>query len=104
MDSGADTLLIPAQIAEALGLEKRDEHISGGVFGRGKCYRTRVGFVIGRTNADKIDLGTIDAVISAEKSDIPILIGRDPLFKFFEITFMEYKDRPAIRIAQKKSL
>jgi hypothetical protein len=51
-----------------------------------------------------IDFGTVDAVVPAERGDIPILIGRDPLFKLFEVVFMEYKDRPAIKIIQKKPL
>jgi hypothetical protein len=105
LDSGADTIFIPTSVSKDLNLPRGADMQSGGVFGTGRCYRTQVGFIIGRTNADKIDFGMVPAVVPTEQSDIPILIGRDPLFKYFEVIFKEYKkERPTIKIIQKNEL
>ena len=105
LDSGADTIFLPSSVCKTLDLARGAAVDSSGAFGAGRCYRTRVGFIIGRTNADKIDFGMIDAVTPAEGSDIPVLIGRDPLFKYFEVTFREYiKEKPTISLVQKNPL
>jgi hypothetical protein len=104
LDSGADGLFLPKQIAEGLGLQKMEKIKTSGILKSELCYKTKVGFIIGRTKDRRIDFGMIDAAFPENESDIPILIGRDPLFKYFEITFMEYKDTPKVVLSQKKQI
>lgn len=102
LDSGADGLFIPKGIAEILELPKIEKIKTSGILKTANCFRTRVGLTIGTTKARSIEFGIIDAVFPEEETDIPILIGRNPLFKCFEVIFQEYKDRPRITIEQKK--
>ena len=104
VDSGADTFFIPKEIADSLGLQRFDKFNSSGVFQQGVCFRTKVELVLGRAQPGIIHFGEIDAVIPDTEGDIPILIGRNPLFKFFEVVFKEYRDRPAVTLIQKKAL
>ena len=104
LDSGADGLFLPKQIAEGLGLPKIKRIKTSGILKSAMCYRTNVGFIVGATKTRCIDFGIIDAAFPETESDIPILIGRDPIFKFFEVTFKEYKERPKIMLTQKKAL
>jgi predicted aspartyl protease len=104
IDSGADTFCIPREIADSLGLERFDRFDSSGVFQKGICYRTKVEMVIGRAHPGIVRFGEIDAVVPDAEGDIPILIGRNPLFRFFEVVFKEYRDRPALTLIQKRPL
>ncbi len=102
LDSGADGLFIPKQLAEALELPNLEEIQTSGVLKTSECIKTKIGFKIGRTRARRIDFGIITATYPKEHSDIPILIGRDPLFKYFEVKFMEYDNKPKVKLTQKK--
>lgn len=104
VDSGADTLFIPKRVAEILGLELHDMNVSAGVFEKGICHRSKVGLIIGRMGAGRLDFGQVDATVPESYGDIPILIGRDPFFKYFEVCFKEYRDKPVLNIVQKKPL
>jgi hypothetical protein len=104
IDSGADTLFIPKRIADIIGLELRDRIVSSGVFERGLCRTTKVGFIAGRMGAGRLDFGQVEATVPESEGDIPILIGRNPLFRYFEIIFKEYRESPAYSLVQKKTL
>jgi len=52
----------------------------------------------------RLDFGQVDASVPESGGDIPILIGRNPLFKYFEVIFKEYRDNPVYTIIQKKPL
>jgi len=102
VDSGADGLHIPKEIAEALGLEKYEEMTSSGAYGSTKCIITKVGFKIGRGKARRTDFGPIRATFPKEKIDRMILVGRYPLFEYFEVRFQEYKNSAKIKLIQEK--
>jgi hypothetical protein len=104
LDSGADRVFIPKQLAIALRLPKLGEIGTSGIFKSEICYKTKVGFILGRTNTRCIDFGYIEAVFPEAESDIPLLIGRDPLFKYFEINFREYDKKPKVNLIQKKTV
>jgi hypothetical protein len=104
IDSGADTLFIPKRIADIIGLELRDRIVSSGVFERGICRTTKVGFIAGRMGAGRLDFGQVMATVPESEGDIPILIGRNPLFIYFEVIFKEYRKNPAYSLVQKKTL
>ncbi len=100
LDSGADGIFIPKGLAEALGLQKIEKIETSGVLSKGICYKTRVGIKLGRTKARSVDVGYVDAVFPEKEGDIPILIGRAPIFKIFKITFEEYLDPPSFTLEQ----
>ena len=100
LDSGADSVFIPKGIAEALGLPKLSRITSSGVLSTGICYRTKVGLIIGRTRSNRMDLGPIDAVFPSTESDIPLLLGRRPIFDHFQVTFEQYRDPPSLHLKQ----
>lgn len=104
LDSGADGLFIPRQIADALDLPRLGTINTSGVLKSSDCIRTKVGFKIGRSSARRIDFGVIEATYPLEESDIPILVGRTPLFDLFEVRFIQYEEKPNIKIIQKKPL
>jgi len=104
VDSGADGLFIPKQIAENLGLEKIDEIETAGILKSSECIKTKVGFRIGRSKARRIDFEVIEATYPKKEGNIPILVGRKPLFEYFEVKFLEYKESPKIKLTQKNSL
>jgi predicted aspartyl protease len=104
LDSGADGVFIPKQIAEAMGLQKIERISTSGIFKSARCFKTKVGFILGVTKSNSIDFGMIEAVFPEDETDIPLLIGRNPIFKFFEVTFSEYKEKPRVTLNQKKHL
>ena len=103
LDSGADRIFIPKRIAEGLKLPKLERIGTSGIFKSETCYKTKVGFVLGVTKTRMLDFGYIDAVFPETVSVIPLLVGRDPIFKHFEIIFREYEKKPKIKLNQKIS-
>ena len=94
VDSGSDGLFIPRRIADFLGLERGAPVQSTGVDGAYDAFRTDVGIVIGRGGKDReADLGIIEATVPANDKDVPVLIGRHPIFDEYQIIFEEYKKR-----------
>ena len=102
LDSGADAILLPKQVAEMIGLEPLNECDLSGITKKGKGYRTKIGFMLGVSKARCYDFGIIDTVFPAEESDIPILIGRTPLFDYFEVVFKQYDEKPKVVLILKK--
>ncbi|MCK4757032.1 MAG: hypothetical protein KAS67_01125 [Thermoplasmata archaeon] len=104
LDSGADGLFLPLWLAEIFDLPKLEKIETSGVLKSGTCYKTKVGLTVGTSKKHKVDFGFVDAAFPETNNDIPILIGRDPLFKIFEVTFKEYAAKPVIVMEQKVSL
>lgn len=104
LDSGADGVFIPKQIADELNLEVKEKETTSGILESKECIQTEVGFRIGRSKARRIDFGIVEATFPQEESDIPILVGRNPLFECFEIRFLEYNDPSKIKLIKKKSI
>lgn len=104
LDSGADGLFIQKEIAENLGLEVHEKGKTSGIGKSFESNETKVGLKIGRSKARRIDFGVVEATFPCKKVDRPILVGRDPLFKYFEVKFLEYKNPAKIKITQKEDL
>ena len=102
LDSGADRIFIPKQIARGLKLPKLERIGTSGIFKSEICYKTEVGLIMGVTKSKSIDFGYVEAVFPETESDIPLLIGRNPIFKYFEIVFKEFEKNPKINLIQKK--
>lgn len=94
VDSGADTLHIPKGIAEMLGLELGGSTESYGAGGSYKSYVAKVGLKIGRGKGGRVyDFGYVEACTPSVDTDTPVLLGRDPVFKEYDITFEEKKEK-----------
>jgi hypothetical protein len=94
LDSGASSILIPLEMARALALKLIPAKEPGkGVGGTYSQYHTKVRLIVGGGTV-AFDLGEVDACVpSQEQQDLPILIGRKPVFERFQITFEEYKEK-----------
>jgi len=89
LDSGSDGIVIPRMLADYLGLalEESDKPMR---IANGRSIRrltARAHLMIGRGGRR---CGPIDIEVSVpEEGDPPILIGREPVFRLFVITFVE---------------
>ncbi|HEX16914.1 MAG TPA: aspartyl protease [Thermoplasmatales archaeon] len=85
IDSGGDSIVIPRAIAEYLGAKIEESGIAKTAGGFTSIKRTKLKMIICK-NRDKIEYDKVDVFVS-DSSDIPVLLGRDPLFEDFEIIF-----------------
>lgn len=101
LDSGSDQILIPKGIAKYLDLplEKQEKpmKVAGG---SKKWYKSKVDFIIGRGGREVIYTNQPIAVIDSD--DSPVLVGRDPLFKGYEVIFKEFNNQFILNPAGKK--
>jgi len=89
IDSGGDNIVIPKAVAEFLGANVEESEIAKTAGGFTSVRRTKLNMVIGR-NKDRIEYSNVEVFV-ADNNDIPVLLGRDPLFEDFEITFRKKK-------------
>jgi hypothetical protein len=89
LDSGGDFIVIPMPIAKYLEMDldqSSDVDTAGGT----TCmYRTEVDMIIGKKDCCTSYFNREIHVSS--QHDIPILLGRNPLFEDYEITFRKQK-------------
>lgn len=94
VDSGADALHIPLEVAELLGLTKGELIHSDGAGGSYDSHLSKVGLKIGRGNKNRIhDFGSVDVCFPNVKTNTPILLGRNPVFREYNITFEEKNEK-----------
>ena len=91
LDSGSDGLLIPKQIADFLGLPDLGDANSSGVGGKFKGHQTQVELSIGRGGRE-IQFGLVMAYVPNQVQDIPLLVGRTPVFDEFQVIFEEFNN------------
>lgn len=89
IDSGGDSIIIPKAIAEFLGASVEESEIAKTAGGFTSIRRTKLRMVIGK-GENRIDYNSVDVFV-VESNDIPVLLGRYPLFEDFEITFRKKK-------------
>ncbi len=89
LDSGSDGIIIPHGIAQYLGLELEDAppmKVAGG--NDIERWTSEVSIVLGRGGRYTDEIQCREVGIP-KVGDPPILIGREPVFDLFEITFIE---------------
>jgi predicted aspartyl protease len=101
LDSGADSTVIPKDLADVLGLKEEEETETGGIGGNVKVKKTKLQLtVVG--NREKYSL-TIPALILQEtNSDMPLLLRRNGFFDFFHITFKQNEEKIILKKIQPK--
>ena len=89
LDSGGDFIVIPKPIATYLGLrlERSDDVDTAG--GKTSLFKTYVDMVVGRK--DKCSYYPNKEIYVSNREDIPVLLGRNPVFEDYEIIFKRYK-------------
>ncbi len=92
LDSGSDIIHINRDIFSFLGLPKGKKIDGGGMGGKYVAYNTKVGLILGRGGRE-VDFGYVNAVFPEEEKDVPILIGKFPVFEEFQVIFEGYKEK-----------
>ena len=91
LDSGGDFIVIPMPIAKYLGLNMKkagDVDTAGGVT---SLYKAILNMLMGEKN-NYAEYKNIQIHISG-RDDIPVLIGRHPIFEDYEIIFKKQKNQ-----------
>lgn len=105
IDSGADRLYLHKAIADNLNLPVMKRVECCGMGGKYMSYETKVGLIIGRGGRE-VDFGLVSATVPEIEQDVPILIGRYPVFEEFQVIFEEFKQKfkliPKEEILKKK--
>ncbi len=89
VDSGADNIILPAAIAEALGIDQTRcrEHSALGI-----SMQPTPGFIAPLTIHVQHQPEPFDASVVFLDSDVPPLLGRDAFFDAYRIKFEQYHD------------
>ena len=103
VDSGATTTFIPTELAEILELSKVedegkeiDAHGGGGHFKTWLTCLDTLEFVKGASVA--VEFRNIRALVPTNPEAIPyVVLGRDYIFRSFDITFRERRERTVFR-------
>ena len=91
LDSGGDFIVIPMPIAEYLGLklEKAGDIDTAG--GTTSLFKSILDMSIGKK--DGFASYKNNQIHVSSRSDIPVLLGRSPIFEDYEITFKKQKNK-----------
>jgi predicted aspartyl protease len=91
LDSGGDFIVIPMPIAQYLDLklEKAGDIDTAG--GTTSLFKSNLDMTIGKNKKIKSYENKIIHV--STRSDIPVLLGRNPIFEDYEITFKKQKNQ-----------
>ncbi|MFE3845733.1 aspartyl protease [Thermoplasmatota archaeon] len=95
LDSGGDFIVIPMPIAKylELKLEKAGEVDTAG--GAVSLFKSYIDITIGKNGG--IAEYKNNLIHVSTRSDIPVLLGRSPLFEDYEITFKKHSNQLILR-------
>ncbi|MDI6887320.1 MAG: retropepsin-like aspartic protease [Candidatus Thermoplasmatota archaeon] len=86
LDSGADSIVLPLAIAKYLGLELQDASPMRVVGGSVERFESIVDLTIGRAGRFT-SFPNVKVSIPKKEDDTPVLLGRDPIFDNYNISF-----------------
>lgn len=91
LDSGGDFIVIPMPIATYLGIDLDQSSDIDTAGGTTSMYKTKIDMILGKKNCCT---SYFDHEIHiSSQHDIPVLLGRNPLFEDYEITFKKQKQQ-----------
>lgn len=100
IDSGADTTLIPSDLAQILGLTAKDTPLeTGGIGGSVPVKATQLSFVI-QENRERYPLSIPAFILQDTQADVPLLLGRHGFFEQFHITFKQDEEKIMLKKIQ----
>jgi hypothetical protein len=85
LDSGGDFIVIPMPIAKFLGLKLKKAGSVDTAGGATVLYKATLSMIIG-SKEQTVTYPDIEIHVSA-RNDIPVLLGRQPIFEDYEIIF-----------------
>ena len=92
MDSGSDYMFIPKGLAEFLNLPKGKKEKINGACGSCNAIETQDGLILGRGGKSReMNYGYVKAFFPEKERNVPILIGRTPIFGDYQVIFEDYK-------------
>ena len=91
LDSGGDFIVIPMPIAEYLGLSLENAGEVDTAGGAVSLFKAHIDITIGKNGGFAEYRNKLIHV--STRSDIPILLGRSPIFEDYEITFKKQRNQ-----------
>jgi hypothetical protein len=91
LDSGGDFIVIPLPIATFLDLSLEQACDVDTAGGTASLYKAKVDMAIGQEKNHTIY--SQKEIHVSTREDIPVLLGRNPLFEDYEITFKKHKNQ-----------
>jgi predicted aspartyl protease len=91
LDSGGDFIVIPLPIATFLGLKLEQACDVDTAGGTTSLYKAKVDMALGKESFHT--LYPQKEIHVSTREDIPVLLGRNPLFEDYEITFKKHKNQ-----------
>jgi predicted aspartyl protease len=91
LDSGGDFIVIPIPIAKYLGLKLKKAGSVDTAGGATTLFKTTLSMIIGNKNKSTT-YHNIQIHVSG-RNDIPVLLGRHPIFEDYDITFKKQKNQ-----------
>ena len=95
LDSGGDFIVIPMPIARYLQLKLKKAGPIDTAGGKTSLYKANLDIALGKKNSNAI-YKKHQIYVSA-RDDIPVLLGRQPIFEDYEITFKKKKNQLILR-------
>jgi len=99
LDSGGDFIVIPIPIAKYLGLKLKKAGPVDTAGGATTLFKTTLSMIIGNKNKSTT-YHNIQIHVSA-RNDIPVLLGRHPIFEDYEIIFKKQKNQLILKMPEK---
>jgi predicted aspartyl protease len=99
LDSGGDFIVIPMPIAKYLGLKLKKAGAVDTAGGTTSLFKATLSMIIGNKNKTFI-YNNIQIHVSA-RNDIPVLLGRHPIFEDYDITFKKQKNQLVLNPVKK---
>ena len=91
LDSGGDFIVIPMPIARYLGLRLKKAGSVDTAGGITLLFKATLSMIIGKRE-ETAGYNNIQIHVSG-RNDIPVLLGRHPIFEDYEITFKKHKNQ-----------
>lgn len=91
LDSGGDFIVIPMPIARYLGLKLKKAGSVDTAGGQTSLFKATLSMVIGKKKGTAT-YNNIQIHVSG-RNDIPVLLGRHPIFEDYEIIFRKQKNQ-----------
>lgn len=91
LDSGGDFIVIPLPIARYLGLKLKKAGSVDTAGGTASLFKAKLSMIIDKKDRT-VTYTNIQIHVSA-RDDIPVLLGRHPIFEDYEIIFKKHKNQ-----------
>ena len=96
VDSGADTTVVPADLAEVLRLPLGEEIATGGIGGTAKARKTFFSCII-KKGREHYSVRVPALILLDAPEDLPVLLGRNGFFEQFDITFRQSEEKIVLK-------